>query len=110
MAAAARQMVGSSGSGMSSLAITITSSLAGSILVASTVAGSLNVNCNLPTDSGSQTWTNAAAQVNASGHSNQQRIDHVLNTASGITTVTVHTSDSGSMAGMTADAPPTRTT
>jgi hypothetical protein len=96
----ARQQVKSANSaGSSALAIGITASLAGSVLWVWTASGSGTPTLNAPTDSASQTYANLTPQVTNAGNLVRARLDDVRNTASGVTTVTVHSSASTELSG-----------
>jgi hypothetical protein len=92
MATATRQSPGADGVGVTSLVVNLSATLAGSILSVCTFYGGNDTpTINAPTDSGTQTYTARLAQANVGTGTNAGlRIDDVLNSASGITTVTAH--------------------
>ncbi len=94
MATALQQVKSANSGGASSLGITITTSLSGSVLWVWTAG--LDT-CTVPTDSASQTYVNLAAEVNNGGIFS--RMDDKRNTVSGVTTVTLHQSSSNLLSG-----------
>lgn len=90
MPTALQQVKSANGAGITSLVVNITSSLSGSVLWVFTAAASNGaVTLNLPTDSGSETYVNLAAEFNLS-NAVFARMDDVRNSASGVTSVTAH--------------------
>lgn len=89
MPTALQQVKSANTTSAASLAVTITSSLAGSVLWVFTAAGGTGITLSLPTDSALQTYSNLTPQVNG-GTLCCARMDDMRNTASGVTSVTAH--------------------
>jgi hypothetical protein len=88
VATALHQVKSANGSSGTTIAVGLTSTLAGSVLWVFSASGNVSITLGLPTDSASQTYANIAPQVNNT--TIEARMDHILSTASGVTTVTGH--------------------